>query len=157
MTSTEATFANTAEMRTWIRDLDPDLTGERDWPTLESHAAWEEFTTRAGRSGNTRWKLRHVSIEDVTWYGKVPEPNAWLRATDAGAGKVEFWSTGFDLLGEAPLDITALRRGVLHARRLRESSGVKLVYRGPGDLTPDNRVKLPSARLRLMGSSWRRI
>lgn len=135
VTSTEATFASTAEMRTWIRDLDPDLTGEPDWPTLESHAAWEEFTTRAGRSGTTRWKLRHVETEDVTWYGQVPEPNVWLRATDAGAGKVELWSTGFDLLGEAPLDINSRRRGVLHARRLSESSGVKLVYRGPGDLT----------------------
>ena len=135
VTSTEATFTSMLEMRTWIRDLDPDFTGEPDWPTLESHAAWENFATRAGRSGTTRWKLRHVEIEDVTWYGEVPQPNAWLRAIRAGAGKVELWSTGFDLLGEAALDINARHRGVLHARRLPKSSGVKLVYRGPGDLT----------------------
>ena len=86
-------------------------------------------------SGTSRWKLRHVTIEDVTWYAEVPEPNAWLRATDAGAGKVELWSTGFELLGEASFDINSRRRGVLHARQLPETSGVRLVYRGPGDLT----------------------
>ena len=44
-------------------------------------------------------------VQDVTWYDIVPKPNTWLRVTDAGPGKVALRSTGFDLLGEARIDI----------------------------------------------------
>jgi hypothetical protein len=132
--STEATFESTTGMRQWIRDLDPDLTRLPDWPTAESHATWQEFTNRTGRSSRTPW-ARHVErVEDVTWYNIVPEPNAWLRVTDAVPGKAKLWSTGFDLLGEAPIDINPKRQGVLYARRLPGTPGVELRYRGPGDL-----------------------
>ena len=134
VTSTEATFESSAGMREWIRDLDPDLTRLRDWPTAESHAAWEEFTNRAHRFSRMRW-ARHVKrVQDVTWYDIVPKPNTWLRVSDAGPGKVALRSTGFDLLGEARIDINSNRQGVLHARRLPDTPGVELRYRGPRDL-----------------------
>jgi hypothetical protein len=44
VTCTEAAFESTAGMPEWIRDLDPDLTGLPDSPTVDTHAAWEEFT-----------------------------------------------------------------------------------------------------------------
>ncbi|TCN27658.1 RAD3-like DEAD/DEAH box helicase [Kribbella orskensis] len=138
VTSTVAAFESRTGMQEWIRDLDPDLTSLPNWPTIESHAAWRDFTNRASRSSRTRWRRHIEEIEDVTWYDIVPEPNAWLRVTDAGRGKVQLWSTGFDLLGEGTIDINSERQGVLHARRLPEPPGVKLLYRGPADLlAPD--------------------
>jgi hypothetical protein len=134
VTSTEATFASSTGMREWIRDLDPDLTRLPEWPTAESHAAWEEFTNRADRFSRMRWAGHVEQVEDVTWYDIVPEPNAWLRVTDAGAAKVALWSTGFDSLGEARIDINSKRQGVLHARRLPDTPGIELRYRGPRDL-----------------------
>jgi superfamily II DNA/RNA helicase len=134
VTSADAIFESIAGMREWIRDLDPSITRLPDWPTVESHAAWLEFTNRADRSSSTRWAQHVERIEAVTWYGSIPEPNAWLRATDAVPGKVELWSTGFDLLGEALVDINPRRQGVLYARRLPATAGVELRYLGPGDL-----------------------
>lgn len=131
---TEASFDTSSGMREWIRDLDPDLTQLPDWPTVESHAAWEEFTNRVAQSTGNRWAWHGERVEDVTWYGIVPGPNAWLRVTDAGPGKVALWSSGFDALGEAHIDINSKRCGVLHARRLPDTPAVELRYRGPRDL-----------------------
>lgn len=134
VTRTEANFDSTTGMREWIRHLDPDLASRPDWPTVESHAAWTAFLNRAGRSSRTRWARQLKRIENVTWYDVVPEPNMWLRVTSNDASKVTFWSTGFDLLGDAYIDINPDRQGVLHARRLPDVAGVELRYRGPDDL-----------------------
>ena len=56
--STEAAFDSSTEMREWIRDLDPELTRSPDWPTAESHAAWEEFTNRADQFSSEVGKTR---------------------------------------------------------------------------------------------------
>lgn len=132
--STEATFESSTGMREWIRDLDPDLTQRPDWPTTESHAAWEVFTNHTDRSSRVKWALQAEQVDDVKWYDTVPEANAWLRVTQNEPGKVSLWSTGFDPLGEIHMDINSKRRGILHARRLPDTSGVVLRYRGPHDL-----------------------
>ena len=75
-------------------------------------------------------------MDDVTWYDIVPEPDTWLRVTDSGPGKVEIWSTGFDLLGEAAIRLNPERQGVLRALRPSSNTGIQLHYRGPGDLLP---------------------
>jgi hypothetical protein len=75
-------------------------------------------------------------VDDVTWYGAVPDPGTWLRVTDAGPNTIEIWSTGFDLLGEAAIRLNPERQGVLRAQRLRANTGVRLRYRGPDDLFP---------------------
>jgi hypothetical protein len=79
---------------------------------------------------------RTEDVDDVTWYDAVPEPDTWLRVTDAGPGKIEIWSTGFDLLGKAPVRLNPERQGVLLARRLDADTGIQLRYLGPGDLLP---------------------
>ena len=132
--STEAAFESSTEMREWIRDLDPELTRSPDWPTAESHAAWEEFTNRADQFSTKRWARHAERVDEVTWYDVVPEPNTWLRVTDAGPGRIALWSTGFDPVGEASIDVNSNRQGVLHARRLTDAPGVELRYRGPRDL-----------------------
>lgn len=138
VTDSEATFSSSSEMREWIRGLDPDLTESPDWPTVESHAAWLQFTNRADRLRANSWALHVERVEEVAWRGAVPEPRAWLRVTNSGPGRITLWSTGFDALGEALVDINPHRQGVLHARRLSDSSGIELRYRGPRDLhAPD--------------------
>ncbi len=132
--STEATFNSTDGMRDWIRNLDPDLTQDRDWPTTESHAAWLEFTNRSSRSSRARWVLQSARVNEVTWYSGAPEADAWLRVTDAGQAKIALWSPGFDALGEARININSRRLGILHARRIHGTSGVELRYHGPHDL-----------------------
>lgn len=134
--STGATFESAVDMRLWIKDLDPALAYDRDWPTPESRSAWEAFAYRARTGPSRRWRRRTADVEDVTWYGAVPEPATWLRVTDAGPGKIEIWSTGFDLLGEAAFRLNPQRLGVLRGRRLRAETGVRLTYRGPSDLVP---------------------
>jgi superfamily II DNA/RNA helicase len=131
---TAATFDSAVGMREWIHNLDRDLTDLPDWPTTESHAAWHEFTNRTTRSSARRWERHVETISEVTWYGAIPEPSAWLRVTNAERGRIRLWSTSFDLLGEAAIDINPNRRGVLHARRIRETRGVELRYLGPTDL-----------------------
>ena len=136
VTGTGAAFDSAAGMRQWISNLDPVLASSPDWPTPESRSAWEAFAYRAQTRRSRQWIHRTEDVDDVTWYDAVPEPNTWLRVTDAGADKIEVWSTGFDLLGEATIRLNPERQGVLRACRLRASTGIQLRYRGPSDLLP---------------------
>lgn len=135
--STGATFDSAAEMRQWINDLDPAQALSEDWPTPESRSAWETFVNPSRARRSRRWSRRTEDLKDATWYGTVPDPDAWLRVTDAGPDKIEIWSIGYDLLGEAAVSLNRERQGVLRTRRLRASAGVRLLYRGPGDLFPE--------------------
>ncbi|MDH6194057.1 superfamily II DNA/RNA helicase [Mycobacterium frederiksbergense] len=132
---TGATFDSMGGLRQWLQDLDPDVTTSGSWPTIESHAAWKEFASRTAQFATRRWAPEVTHVDDVTWYGVVPPPGAWLRATRADHGTISLWSPGFDLLGQAKLDINPHRRGVLHARRMTDTAGIELHYRGPRDLT----------------------
>jgi len=134
VTSTGATFESSADMRRWISDLDPLVASSPAWPTPESRSAWEAFASRVKTVRSHRWNRRTYVVDDVTWHGAVPEPGTWLRVTDADAGKIDIWSTGFDLLGEAAVRLIPKRQGVLRAQRLSGGNGVRLVYCGPGDL-----------------------
>ncbi|WP_143078972.1 DEAD/DEAH box helicase [Nonomuraea pusilla] len=134
--STGATFDSAAEMRQWINDLDPAQALSENWPTPESRSAWEAFVNPSRAQRSLRWSRRTEDLQEVTWYGTVPEPGTWLRVTDAGPDKIEIWSSGYDLLGEAAILLNRERQGVLRARRLRTGTGVRLLYRGPGDLLP---------------------
>ena len=58
-----------------------------------------------------RWRRGREDIHDVTWYGDVPAPKTWLRITDVGADTVQIWSTNFDLLGEARVQLNPERSG----------------------------------------------
>lgn len=136
VTSTNATFDSVADMRQWIDDLGPAHALNEDWPTPESRSAWETFANPSQTRRSRRWSLQTEDVPDVTWYGHVPDPATWLRVTDAAPGKIEIWSTGFDLLGEAAVLLENERQGVLRARRRRADTGIRLHYRGPGDLLP---------------------
>ena len=138
VTSTSATFDSTAGMRQWIDELDPAYALRRDWPTPESRSAWEEFVSPSRTRRGRRWSHQTEDLygQNVTWYGSAPELGAWLRVTDAGPDTIEIWSTGFDLLGEASVRLNRERQGILRARRHRLGSGIRLLYRGPGDLLP---------------------
>lgn len=144
VTSTGATFESAADMRQWIRDLDPALASNPAWPTPESRSAWTTFAYRARTRRSRQWSHRTEDLQDVTWYDAVPAPSTWLRVTDVEPGKIKIWSTGFESLGEAPIDLSPEREGVLRARRLRADTGVQLRYRGPGDLFPSHQ-SAPSA------------
>jgi superfamily II DNA/RNA helicase len=133
--STGATFDSAADMRQWVSDLDPALALSRDWPTPESRSAWEAFASRARTQRSRRWSRRIEDVDDVIWYDAAPDLGTWLRVTDAGPDRIEIWSAGFDLLGEAALRLNPERQGVLRARRLRANTGIRLRYRGPGDLS----------------------
>lgn len=131
VTSTRATFESAADMRRWISDLDPLVASSPAWPKAESRPAWEAFASRSRIEQSHRWSRRTYDVDDVTWYGAVPEAHTWLRVTDAERGKVAIWSTGFDLLGEATARLDPERQGVLRARRLSVGNGIQLVYHGP--------------------------
>ncbi|TWS20929.1 DEAD/DEAH box helicase [Tsukamurella asaccharolytica] len=136
VTSTEATFESVADMRQWIRNLDASFSSDPAWPTVESRSAWEAFASRTRTQRSRRWRAQSKRVSDVTWYDAVPDAGAWLRVTGAGAGRVEIWSPGFDLLGEAFVRLNAERQGVLRAKRSRSGPGIELRYRGPDDLDP---------------------
>src|ERR1019366_6508766 len=121
--STDAEFDSAADMRRWIRDLDPRYSSNAAWPMPESRQAWEAFASHSGRRRLQRWRRRTDDIHDVTWYGDVPVPKPWLRITDLSAHTVQIWSSGFDLLGEAAVELNVNRLGALRARRLTQSSG----------------------------------
>lgn len=132
--STGADFDSAAEMRQWINDLDPRYSEDPGWPSPDSRPAWESFVSDARRPRLRRWRRRHDDIADVTWHGDVPPPRTWLRVTALDADTIQIWSTGFDLLGEASVQLNPRRLGVLRARRLSGTSGIRLMYRGPRDL-----------------------
>jgi len=132
--STDAEFDSAADMRQWIRDLDPGYSYNAAWPTPESRPAWEAFASHVGRRRLQRWRRRTDDVHEVTWYGDVPVPGTWLRITDLDTNTVQIWSTGFDLLGEAAIELNTNRLGVLRARRLTEGPGIRLMYHGPRDL-----------------------
>lgn len=134
--STGAEFDSAADMRQWIKDLDPWYAYNEAWPSPESRSAWERFASHARSPRLRQWRRSTEDIGDVTWYGDVPAPKTWLRITDLDADTVQIWSTGFDLLGEASVQLNPERLGILRAQRLAGSSGIRLMYRGPRDLLP---------------------
>jgi hypothetical protein len=136
VTSTSATFESAADMRQWITNLDPALALSPNWPRPESRSAWEAFADRTRTRRSRRWSRQTEDVDDVTWYDAAPDPGTRLRVTDAEPGKIDIWSTGFDLLGEAAIRLNPDRQGVLRARRHRADTGVRLHYRGPDDLYP---------------------
>ncbi|WP_229403295.1 hypothetical protein [Micromonospora okii] len=77
-----------------------------------------------------------VRVPEVAWHATAPPSGTWLRVTDTGAGRIEIWSTGFDLLGEASVGLNPDRQGVLRAQSLPPAGGIRLRYRGPDDLFP---------------------
>ena len=132
--STEANFDSATGMRQWIDDLDPAHALNQDWPTPQSRSAWEAFASRSRTRRLRRWSQQTADVRDVTWYGRVPGPDTWLRVTDPRPNKIEIWSTGFDLLGEAVVRLDRDRQGILRARRHAADTGIRLLYRGPDDL-----------------------
>ncbi|WP_410663460.1 DEAD/DEAH box helicase [Amycolatopsis sp. lyj-84] len=140
VTDSDATFDSAASMRQWIADLDPILALDQDWPTPESRSAWETFINRSRTRRSRRWRREDVDVDvqNVTWYGTTPEPGTWLRVMDAAPGKIRIWSTGFDALGEATVLLDQERLGTLRAHRHDAGSGIRLIYRGPGDLLPSS-------------------
>lgn len=132
--STGAEFDSAVEMRRWIRGLDASVAYDESWPTPESRLAWDTFVSQAGRRRHRRWRRDAYDVRNVTWFGEQPAAGTWLRVTDLGASKVQIWSTGFDLLGEASLELNPNRSGILRARCLAGGSGIRLIYRGPRDL-----------------------
>lgn len=136
VTTTEATFESAADMRQWIRNLEPSVAFNPAWPTTESRSAWETFASRTRAQRSRRWGKQLKKLRDVTWYDAVPDAGTWLRVTNAGMGRIKIWSTGFDLLGEASIRLNAKRQGALRARRSRTGPGIELRYRGPSDLYP---------------------
>jgi hypothetical protein len=136
VTSTGATFDSADGMRQWIDDLDPAYGLDPEWPTPESRSAWEVFVNPSRTRRARQWSQQTQDVQEVTWYGTPPEPDTWLRITDATPGKINIWSTGFDLLGEAAILLDQERQGILRARRHRAGTGIRLRYRGPKDLLP---------------------
>lgn len=139
VTTTDATFESTTEMRQWITSLSPDIAYSPDWPTPESRAAWEAFARRRIQTQRSQqWISQTAIVQDVTWYDAAPDSDAWLRVTDTGTGGIEIWSTGFDLIGAASISLNPERQGVLRARRLHVATEIQLRYRGPDDLLPES-------------------
>ncbi len=132
--TTGAKFDSTDGMRLWIDELDPAHALSKDWPTSESRSAWEAFANPTRTRRSRRWSRQTKDVQNVIWYGAAPDPGTWLRVTDAGPDKIEIWSTGFDLLGEAAVRLDRERQGVLRARRHRPDTGIRLLFCGLGDL-----------------------
>lgn len=129
---TDADFAGAAEMREWVKNLDPFLASDPTWPTESSRGAWVEFTRRLRVRGRRRWGQHVLSVEDVEWDDEVPAPGEWLRVSDDGPGTATLWSPGFDRLGTLAVDLNADREGVLHAVSGTDGT-LQLRYRGPKD------------------------
>lgn len=138
VTSTNAAFDSPAGMRQWIDNLGPVHALNSDWPSPESRSAWESFVNRSRTRHSRRWRHQSKDVADVSWYGTVPDPGAWLRVTDAAPGKIKIWSTGFELLGEGSVLLERDRQGVLRARRHRADTGIRLRYYGPDYLMPEH-------------------
>ncbi|ALV41972.1 hypothetical protein AU252_13055 [Pseudarthrobacter sulfonivorans] len=132
--STGAEFDSVADMRQWVNNLDPWFAHDEAWPSPESRQAWEMFASHARRPRLRQWGRSTKDIDDVTWYGVVPGPKTWLRITELDAKTVQIWTTGFDLLGEASIQLNPERLGILRAQRMSSSQGIRLLYRGPRDL-----------------------
>lgn len=134
--STGGSFDSTAKMRQWIDDLTAEYASNAKWPSPESRAAWEDFVLLVRHPHFHQWTPNNEAIEDVRWHGDIPTPNAWLRITVRDANTVQIWTPGFDLLGEANVQINPERLGILRAKRIPKSQGIRLMYRGPRDLFP---------------------
>ena len=128
---TEADFIDPAEMRNWVRNLDPVLADDPTWPTQSSRAAWTEFTRRLRVRGQRRWSQHVVDVDDVEWDGEPPADGEWLRVGDGASGTATLWSPGFDRLGAIHVELNANREGILHA--VSGPDGVRLHHRGPSD------------------------
>lgn len=131
VTDTDADFMDLAGMREWVRNLDPALTSDPNWPTESSRGAWVEFTRRLQSGRRRRWAQHSLELDNVEWDEEVPPPGEWLRVSD-GPGTAILWSPGFDRLGTVAVKLNAEREGVLHAVSGPDGT-VRLRYRGPRD------------------------
>ncbi|MDP9905565.1 hypothetical protein [Arthrobacter bambusae] len=129
---TNAGFIDTAEMRDWVKNLDPFFADDPTWPTESSRAAWTEFTRRLRVRGRRRWGQHVMDVEAVEWDDEAPADGERLRVRDDGSGTATLWSPGFDRLGTIRVDLKMDREGVLHAVSGTDGT-VQLRYRGPDD------------------------
>lgn len=139
--STGADFDSAADMRQWLDDLNPWYASTETWPSRESRSAWEEFASHVRRPHLRQWTCSNEDIENVKWHGDTPAQHAWLRVTTRDADTAQIWTPGFDLLGEASVQINPERLGILRAQRMPDSQGIRLLYRGPRDLFPSTGSK----------------
>lgn len=130
-------------MHHWIDNLDPAYALSPQWPTPEARSAWEAFANPARTRRARRWRRQTVVVPDVAWHATAPDPETWLRVTDTNPGKVDIWSTGFDLLGEATVRLVPQRHGVLRARRMPVGTGIVLHYQGPEEVIPASLAGAP--------------
>ncbi|MFK0008018.1 DEAD/DEAH box helicase [Paenarthrobacter sp. NPDC090520] len=134
VSTTDADFGDVSGMRQWIDDLDPEYAWNDVWPSKEARSAWLSFASHVRRPQLKQWVRAGTETVTTTWLGDPPPPNSWLRITVRDADTIDIWSPGFELLGEANVHINRERLGILRAQRHPDSTAIRLLYRGPGDL-----------------------
>jgi len=101
-------------MHQWIDDLDPwlafDLTGDPGIP-----GGVGEVANPPGPAGHADVP-RNVDVPEVTWYATVPAIGRGCASPMRTMPKSRIWSTGFDLLGEAAVDLAQQRPGSFRQR-----------------------------------------
>lgn len=134
VTSTDAGFTNSQEMRRWLRSPQlASLSRENDWPTMRSRHAWLQFFEGERRADRRKWE-RATEQVGVKWAAMSPAEGTQVIVEPASGANAAVLSPDFQPLGELLAAMRGSRRDVVSARVGAGAETVELEYFGPEPL-----------------------
>lgn len=132
--ATTADFDSPAGMRTWLASAEVRaLRANLNWPTLESHELWLEFTAPHGAGYTAPWSVT-AYMGPVTWHGVPMPPETPLRL-GGGPGKEDaIYTADFKEVGKIGYAFNHHAVGLTVAKATGAVDKILFEYVGPNDL-----------------------
>ncbi len=130
---TGALFTNSRGLKDWLKsDEVQAFSLQRNWPTEETRAIWNEFLKSFTPIEDRTWSERRYWV-NVAWYNAPPPSGTAVRLYRWNNETLVLAGDGIPLgFSEAPLNNA--HQGLIHATTSIQHGRVDLKYLGPDDL-----------------------
>ncbi len=133
VTDTGANFSNAFELQQWLSsDAVKALTGQPDWPTVETAPMWKAFVASFAPEFERTWK-EHRYWAWVKWHVATPPAGTAVRLHH-DKGRVVVLSADARVIGQVDIPLNPTRRGLTRAATSAELGKIDISYLGPDDL-----------------------
>jgi hypothetical protein len=135
---TNAKFDSAKTMRAWLVSKEvQDLAGRPDWPTIESHELWLEFTQPSRVAHEQKWSVRELRL-GVKWRGAPMPPGRPLRIGGGPGRGRTVYTASFEEVGVLNANINEHASGLAVATATGEADKIFVEYIGPADFLAAN-------------------
>lgn len=135
VTDTGAAFDSPTGMRTWLKS--EDVRARRDyfdWPTVNSHQLWLEFTAPQGTGFSATWTAADYT-GPVEWFGVPPPTGSPLRLGGGPGEENSIFTADFRKVGKIGYAFNSKAVGLTLATANGSADAIAFEYVGPNDIT----------------------